>query len=216
MHRIVFLGPPGAGKGTQAVVLARALGIAHLSTGDLLRAAVAGKTLLGKEADGFMRAGQLVPDDLVVRILHQRLDHPDTADGFLLDGFPRNLRQAELLEKFVPIGRVIAFEIPEGLLMERLTQRRSCPTCKTLYNLVTSPPRADSTCDRDGTPLEHRPDDRPEAVRTRLGVYHDQTAPLLAFYDAKGLLARIDARGDPDEVGRRVRAAVGSDAPRSG
>jgi adenylate kinase len=208
MHRIVFLGPPGAGKGTQAAILAKELGIVHLSTGDLLRAAVAADTALGREADGYMRAGQLVPDDLVVRILRDRLNQPDTGDGFLLDGFPRTLNQAELLERFIPVDRVIAFDLPEELLTERLTQRWVCPVCRTLYNVATSPPRVRGRCDRDGSALEQRSDDRPEAVRTRLGVYHRQTQPLLAFYRDKGVLATLDARGDPTTVSSRLRAMV--------
>jgi adenylate kinase len=209
MHRIVFLGPPGAGKGTQATALAKELGIVHLSTGDLLRAAVADRTGLGLEAEGYMRAGQLVPDDLVVRILRERLDHPDTSDGFLLDGFPRNLSQAELLERFIPIDPVVAFEIPEEHLLERMVNRRSCPKCHTVYNLVKAPPRVPGVCDLDGTALEHRADDRPEAVRTRLSVYREQTAPLLDFYASRGLLRRIDARGDPATVAARLRAVLG-------
>ena len=208
MHRIVFLGPPGAGKGTQASGLARSLGIVHLSTGDLLRAAVAARSALGLEAEGYMRAGQLVPDDLVVRLLRERLDHPDTSEGFVLDGFPRNLTQAVLLEKFIPIESVLAFEIPEELLLERLTQRRTCPSCRTVYNIVTAPPTRPDRCDRDGSVLEIRPDDRPEAVRTRLKVYHDQTAPLLEFYRERRVLVPIDARGGPDEVSARVRRAL--------
>ena len=213
MHRIVFLGPPGAGKGTQAAALAKVLGIVHLSTGDLLRDAVAQQSQLGMEADGFMRAGQLVPDALVVRILQQRLDHPDTHDGFLLDGFPRNLAQAELLERFVPVNPVVAFEIPEPRLLARLTNRRVCPVCHSVYNLLTSPPKAAGRCDKEGTELEHRPDDRPEAVRTRLRVYQEKTAPLLAYYEAKGILKRLNAEGSPDEVAQRLRALLGSPPP---
>jgi adenylate kinase len=213
MYRMVFLGPPGAGKGTQAAQLARELRIAHLSTGDMLREAVAHQTQLGMEADGFMRAGQLVPDALVVRILQERLDHPDTHDGFILDGFPRNRAQAELLERFVPVEPVVAFEIPEELLLERLTNRRSCPSCHSVYNLATNPPKVAGRCDRDGTELEHRPDDGVEAVRTRLRVYHEKTAPLLAYYAEKGSLRRLDARGPPDDVAARLRALVGATSP---
>ena len=208
MHRIVFLGPPGAGKGTQAGLIAHDLGIPHLSTGDLLRAAAAAGTSLGKEADGFMRAGQLVPDSLVLRILSERIGRPDTAGGFLLDGFPRTLDQAKALEEFAALDHVISFEIPDSLLVERLTQRRHCPKCGTVYNLATAPPKERDRCDQDGTPLAHRADDAPEAVSMRLKVYHEVTSPLIQFYRDRGLLRRIDATGPPAEVGRRIRSLL--------
>lgn len=209
MHRIVFLGPPGAGKGTQAIEIAHALGVPHLSTGDLLRAAVAARTPLGLEADGHMRAGRLVPDPLVLRILGERLERPDAREGFLLDGFPRTVAQAEALARVTPIDRVIAFEIPEAMLVERLTQRRQCPSCGSVYNLASRPPVRPGVCDRDGTALEARSDDRPEAVRTRLAVYQEQTAPLVAHYRALRLLVPVDATGTTDDVRQRIRAALG-------
>jgi len=208
MRRLVFLGPPGAGKGTQATELARRLGIVHLSTGDLLRAAVAAHTPLGVEAKGFMDAGQLVPDDLVLRILRDRLSQADTKAGFLLDGFPRTVPQAEALAGITELDRVVEFEIPEATLIERLSQRRSCPQCGTTYNLRTKPPRTAGICDNDGTPLVQRSDDRDEAVRTRIQVYRKQTAPLAEFYRHRGLLREIDASGDPATVGRQVAAAI--------
>jgi adenylate kinase len=209
VHRIVFLGPPGAGKGTQALLIAGELGIPHLSTGDLLRAAVAAGTPLGKEADGFMRSGGLVPDRLVLRILSERIGKPDTGPGFLLDGFPRTLEQAKALEEFTELDHVISFEIPDSLLIERLTQRRNCPTCGTVYNLATQPPKVAGKCDRDGTPLAQRPDDTPVAVANRLKVYRELTIPLVQFYRSRKLLHPIDATGTPQEVGRRIRAALG-------
>lgn len=208
MPRIVFLGPPGAGKGTQAVEIARELGIPHLSTGDLLRAAVAAKSPLGSEADRYMRAGELVPDALVLGLLKERLERPDARSGFLLDGFPRTVPQAEALDRIAPVDHVVSFEIPESALEERLTQRRSCPACGTVYNLSTAPPRVDGRCDRDGTALTQRSDDRPEAVGTRLAAYREQTAPLLGYYRARGRLRPVDAQGSRDEVARRVRAVL--------
>ncbi|MCI4318148.1 MAG: adenylate kinase [Thermoplasmata archaeon] len=208
MHRIVFLGPPGAGKGTQAIVLSQSLGIPHLSTGDLLRAAASARTSLGLQADEYMRAGKLVPDSLVLGLIEERLKAPDARAGFLLDGFPRTQPQAEALDRITPLDRVVFFEIPEGLLVERLTQRRSCPKCGTAYNLATAPPRQPGVCDRDGTPLLHRNDDRPEAVATRLRAYHDQTAPLLGFYRGRNLLKSIDASGTQAVVEQRVRDAL--------
>ena len=209
MHRIVFLGPPGAGKGTQAATLAKNLGIPHLSTGDLLRAAVAAKTPLGQAAEEHMRAGRLVPDALVLEILEERVDRPDAARGFLLDGFPRNLAQAEALDRRTPLDLVVAFELPTELLLTRLTGRRMCPTCHAVYNVVTQPPKVADHCDNDQTLLTQRPDDRAEAVRTRLEVYRTETAPLLEYYSIRDLLRPIDAVGDPAAVAARVRAAVG-------
>jgi adenylate kinase len=208
MARIVFLGPPGAGKGTQAHELARTLGVPHLSTGDLLRSAVAANSPVGRRAEGFMRAGQLVPDDVVLEILREELAKPSARPGYLLDGFPRTRAQAEALETVAPVDRVVYFEIPEPLLVERLTQRRTCPSCGRSYNLSSHRPSVEGRCDVDGTSLVQRPDDTPEAVRTRLEVYRAQTAPLLQYFAERGRLRRIDASGDVPTVARRVRAAV--------
>jgi adenylate kinase len=208
VYRIVFLGPPGAGKGTQAATLARSLGIPHLSTGDLLRAAVAAKTTLGLTAEEHMGAGRLVPDSLVLEILGERLARADAKAGFLLDGFPRNLVQAEALDRRTALDVVVSFEIPAELLLPRITGRRSCPECHTVYNITTRPPKVPDRCDRDGTHLLQRPDDTPEAVRIRLEVYRRETEPLLKYYSERGLLRSIDATGPPEVVEARVRAAI--------
>ena len=208
MPRIVFLGPPGAGKGTQAAGLARELGIPHLSTGDLLRAAVAAGSPLGREAEGYMRAGQLVPDELVLKILEERLARPDAGSGFLLDGYPRNVAQGETLARRTPVDRVVSFEVPSEELVRRLSERRTCPKCQSVYHLTFQPPKTRGRCDHDGAELIQRPDDRPEAVAQRLKVYAEQTAPLLDFYRRRGLLRPVDAGGSPEEVARRIRAAV--------
>jgi len=208
MHRVVFLGPPGAGKGTQATQIARELGVPHLSTGDLLRAAVAARTPLGLEADGHMRAGRLVPDDLVLKILDKRLEQNDARDGYLLDGFPRNLAQADALGQFAEIDRVVSFEISPDILVRRLSDRRVCPKCQSVYNLSSRPPKTSGKCDKDGTDLLQRPDDQPEAVTTRLKVYAEQTAPLLEFYRKRDMLRSVDAGGTPDEVAARIRRAL--------
>ena len=209
MHRVVFLGPPGAGKGTQAVRAARDLGIPHLATGDLLRGAVAARTPLGQEAEGYMHAGQLVPDDLVLKILGDRLSRPDAKEGFILDGFPRNLAQAEVLGRMTRLDVVLSFEIAPEELIRRLSNRRTCPKCQSVYNLAAEAPKVAGRCDRDGTELVQRPDDRPEVVKTRFQVYADQTAPLLEHYRKQGLLKTVDASGSTDEVAARVRAAIG-------
>lgn len=208
MRRIIFLGPPGAGKGTQAVELAKARGLLHLSTGDLLRAAVQAKTPLGVEADRYMREGALVPDDLVIRMIAERLRSPDAQHGFLFDGFPRTIAQADALAKITPVDHVLFFEIPEQALMERLTQRRVCPVCGTVYNLTTNPPKRHGICDREGATLVQRNDDHPDAVRTRLKAYADKTRPLLEYYGSRGQLRSIDATGSPAEVAERIRAAI--------
>jgi adenylate kinase len=208
VHRVVFLGPPGAGKGTQAAQIARELGIPHLSTGDILRAAVAAKTPLGLAADGHMRSGGLVPDDLVLKILHERLDQLDARVGYLLDGFPRNLAQAEALGKFSQVERVVSLDVSPDVIVERLSERRICPKCQSVYNLTTKPPKVEDRCDQDGTPLIQRPDDRAEAIMTRLKVYAEQTAPLLEYYRKRRLLRSVDASGSPDEVAGRIRKAL--------
>jgi adenylate kinase len=208
MNRIALLGPPGAGKGTQAQRLAKGLGIPHLSTGDMLRAAVAEGSALGREADGYMRKGLLVPDALVLGILRERLVGSDAKRGFILDGYPRNVAQAHSLAEITPVDKVLYFEIPESVLVERLSQRRSCPTCGAVYNLLNNPPRSPGRCDRDGTPLIQRADDAEEAVRTRLAVYRQQTVPLLELYRSQGLLRTVNAAGTVEEVDARVHAAL--------
>jgi len=156
-----------------------------------------------------MSKGELVPDGVILRLISERLRGPASHDGFVLDGFPRTHPQAEALAKLVPIDRVVAFEIPESGLIERLTQRRHCPRCGTLYNLATNPPkRGGDLCDNDGTRLVQRNDDRPEAVKTRLRTYYAQTAPLIEFYRQRGVLRSIDASGDPPTVAARVHAAL--------
>ncbi len=211
--RLSFLGPPGAGKGTQAQRVTARWRIPHLSTGEMLRAAIRAQTPLGQEVQGFMRAGNLVPDALVIRMLRERLEQPDIRPGFLLDGFPRTVVQAEALETFAPLDRVLYFDIPEAELLDRLAGRLSCPVCGRVYNLRSNPPRSPGVCDDDGTPLLQRPDDRPEAVRVRLSVYHQETAPVLAYYRARDLVESVPATGSVEEVYQRILRALGGAPP---
>lgn len=209
MPSIVFLGPPGAGKGTQAAGLSRRLGLVHLSTGDLLRAAVRAGTPLGREADVHMRAGELVPDALVLGLIRERLEAPESRAGLLFDGFPRTVAQAEALGHLTALDAVVFFDLPESVLVERLSERRSCPACGTVYNLATNPPARAGACDRDGHELVQRSDDVPEAVHRRLAAYRESTEPLLGYYRERGLLRVLDAQGSPAEVQRRLAALLG-------
>lgn len=203
--RIVLLGPPGAGKGTQAVRLAEHYAVPHVASGDILRFVVAWQTDIGLRAKSYMDAGKLVPDELVLELLRIRLALEDARQGFVLDGFPRTLPQAEALDQILDeIGQhmdaVIYMDVPDELIVLRLSARASCPTCGRTYNLLASPPRVEGKCDRDGTPLFQREDDRPEVILDRLEVFRVQTMPLIKFYDDKGILGTVPGIGDQDEV----------------
>ncbi len=181
----------------------------------MLRAAVAEGSELGRAADDHIRAGRLVPDPLVLEVLRDRLQRPEAARGFVLDGFPRNLAQAEALDRLTTLDAVVYFDILPREIVDRLSGRRVCPSCGTVYNVLTSPPRAAGRCDRDGEELQQRPDDRPEAIRVRLQVYEEQTAPLLDHYRRRGLLRSLDASGTAAVVADRLRKllAAGRDVP---
>jgi adenylate kinase len=216
---LVFLGPPGAGKGTQARLLAQREGIPHVSTGDILRAAIARGTPQGREAERYMRTGELVPDAVMIGIVAERLQEPDAAKGFILDGFPRTIPQAEGLEAVLAkmnrrLDRVIYFEVGEDTLVHRLGGRRVCRAAGHIYHVRSHPPRVEGICDIDGSPLYMRDDDQPDTVRRRLEVYGEQTSPLLAFYQARGLLVAINAEGDVESVARALVAVVVPQVPR--
>ena len=207
--RLVFLGPPGVGKGTQAQMLAERYSLMKISTGDILREAVSRKAPLGLQAKAFMESGRLVPDDVVIGVIRERLSSPDCLFGYVLDGFPRTLGQAEALSKMLeaqrtPIHRVISFEVPEEELIRRLTKRRSCPRCQRIYHLDFHAPRQKDQCDVCGEALIQREDDREETVRKRLRIYKAETAPLLKFYEAQKILSKIDGRGSIVEVFERL------------
>lgn len=207
-RRYLFLGPPGAGKGTQAVTIAAELGIAHISTGNMLRDHVARETELGREAKAMMTSGNLVPDDLVIAMLSERLEREDASVGFVLDGFPRTRPQAVALETLLDgegLDRVVALEVPEAEIIRRITGRRSCAKGH-VYHVDDRPPKVDGICDVDGLPLFQRSDDTEDVVRNRLAVYLLNTAPLMDYYS--DILARVDGMGTVDEVRQRILEAI--------
>lgn len=216
--RFVLLGPPGAGKGTQADLLAERFDIPHVATGDLLRFAVAWKTGVGTKAKTYMDAGELVPDALVLELLRNRLSQEDARVAFVLDGFPRNVPQAEALDANLAeidstLDAVVQIEVPDEVIVLRLSARASCPTCGKTYNLLANPPRVAGRCDADGTELFQREDDRPEVIQNRLAIYRRKTAPVAEYYTARGLLRLVDGLGDLEEVADRIAAAVLKEEP---
>jgi adenylate kinase len=217
--RIVLLGAPGSGKGTQSQRLVERARIPQISTGDLLRAAVARGTELGRQAKEAMDAGRLVEDSLVLGMIRERLGESDARRGFILDGFPRNLAQAHALDRLLeeirqPLDAVVQLEVDYGELVRRISGRRSCPDCGRVFNLLTSPPGPSDVCPKTGAPhrLVQRPDDNEATVAERLRVYDEKTRPLVDFYRARGLLRVINAEGAVDEVTRRLAQALGAPA----
>jgi len=208
-----LLGPPGVGKGTQAARIASEFGIAHISTGDMFREAVAAGTELGKTAREYMAAGALVPDEIVIGMVEERLGRPDTQKGFLLDGFPRTIPQAEALERLLeklgrPVTAVVDLVADEELLISRLSGRRVCASCGATYHVENNPPRVEGVCDVCGGEVRQREDDRPEAIRERLREYSSKTAALTEHYSRAGLLESVAASGTPQEVFDLVREAL--------
>ncbi len=211
--RLVLIGVPGAGKGTQAIKLTETYDIPQISTGDILRAAVRDGIPLGREAKGYMDRGRLVPDRMVAALVAERLKGDDCRKGFVLDGFPRTLAQAEALESILEqvgesLDRVIYLELAEEEMVSRLSGRRSCPGCGKAYHLIFDPPRAPGRCDDCGTALVQREDDKEETVRARLRTYGRETSPLIDYYRKKGALITIPGVGDIDEVFQRLVASL--------
>jgi adenylate kinase len=207
--RLVLLGPPGAGKGTQAQRLTERYGIPQISTGDILRDNVQSGTTLGIQARAYMDRGEYVPDPVVVKMVMRRLQEPDAEKGFILDGFPRTVPQAKALESALedagtPLSAALKFIISDDMAVRRLLNRWTCPTCKTTYNLEFKPPKDDHLCDNDGTPLERRADDDDLTVRRRLAVYQEQTEPLEQFYRDRGLFREVNAEIKEDTVTERA------------
>ena len=213
--RVAFLGPPGAGKGTQARDLAREWGVLHLATGDMLREAVATGTPLGLEAKRYMDQGALVPDDVIIRMMAERLGAGDAARGFILDGFPRTIAQAEALARLLKdlgqsLDTVVYFDVAEPELLRRLTGRRVCRACGHSYHLTSNPPKRAGVCDACGGKLYQRDDDGEATVRNRLEVYRRQTAPLLDYYRQRSLLSTMPGEGPVETIGQAIRAAAGA------
>ena len=210
---LVLLGPPGAGKGTQAERLVEDFGLPYYSTGIILREAVAEESELGREAKKYMDEGELVPDELINKVIAERLDSGEADDGFLLDGFPRTIGQAEMLEKTLEgrgreLSGVLLIDAPDDEVVRRLSGRRTCAKNSHVYHVEFDPPKNEDICDQDGSRLIQRDDDKPETVRKRLAVYHDQTEPLIKWYEDRGLLRRLDGTRPPDEVHDRIRATL--------
>lgn len=214
--RLILVGPPGAGKGTQAEVLTKKLAIPHISTGDMFRKAMKEQTPLGMEAKGYMDAGQLVPDSVTIGIVKERLAQPDCAKGFLLDGFPRTIPQADALEDTlrelgVKLDGVINIQVDHSELLARLTGRRVCSACGATYHLISNPSKAGDKCQNCQSVLVQRSDDTEATVGNRLDVYDKQTAPLVEYYQKKGILLNIDGSKSVEEVSRQILKTLGSD-----
>jgi adenylate kinase len=210
---LILVGPPGAGKGTQAERLQEDFDVAYIATGEILRKAVTDGTDLGKKAKQYMDKGDLVPDEVIIGVILEFVSSPAAQDGFLLDGFPRNVDQAEALDAALArLGRqltaVLCIEVSDDEVVRRLSGRRMCVKSGHVYNIHTDPPKHDEVCDQDGSRLVQREDDREETVRNRLAVYHDQTAPLVRFYEERDLLRRFDGTRSPTEVHDHIRATI--------
>ena len=208
--KLILLGAPGAGKGTQADIIKKTLGIPTISTGNILRAAVKNGTPTGLRAKEYMDAGKLVPDDVIIGIISERLQEPDCADGYILDGVPRTIAQAEALEQAgIRFDAVVAIEIPDERIVARMGGRRVCESCGASYHVVNIPPKKEGICDVCGGALKQRKDDDPETVKDRLAVYHKETEPLKDFYEARGILKTVDDQPTVDGTTQAILRALG-------
>jgi adenylate kinase len=210
---LILLGPPGAGKGTQAKMIAQAYHLPHISTGDMFRETAASKSELGTKLQSFMSQGKLVPDDVVIEVVKTRLSKPDCDKGFLLDGFPRTVKQAEALdallaEKNRKIDAVLNIDLDDAEIVKRLSSRRVCISCGASYNLITQPPKAAGVCDSCKGQVIQRSDDNAETIKNRLTVYHGQTSPLIEYYQRAGVLQKVDGSKSVDEVFKSLRAII--------
>lgn len=206
--RLIFLGAPGAGKGTLASRIAATCGIPQVSTGDLFRAAVKQGSELGKQVQGIMQRGELVPDDVTVALVRERLGAEDARGGFVLDGFPRTIAQADALQAFQPIDLVVNFQVSDDIVVRRLSGRRVCRNCGAIYHVQNMPPRVEGRCDRCDGQLYTREDDKVEAIQNRLRVYREQTEPLIRYYRQKGLLRDIDSSQSPEDSLQQIKVLL--------
>ena len=206
---LIFLGAPGAGKGTQAEILSQKLGIPTISTGNIIREALKNGTEMGLRAKAYTESGRLVPDDVVIGIIRERLSKDDCKNGFILDGFPRTIPQAEALDQMgIVIDFVIDIEVPDEAILSRLSGRRVCESCGASYHLTNKKPKAEGVCDLCGGTLVQRGDDRPETIRARLNIYHEQTEPLKSYYEKQGKLRAVSGRGPVADTARAVLTAI--------
>ena len=210
--KLIMLGAPGAGKGTQAAILQEKFSIPAISTGAIIRNAIKNETQVGIEAKKYIDNGQLVPDDMVIRLLNERLSMPDCANGFILDGFPRTISQAVALDEMnIEIDYVISLEVEDEKIVERMSGRRECSKCAASYNVVNNPSKKGDLCEKCGAPLVIREDDVPETIKKRLEVYHRQTEPLINFYQEKGKLLAVESQEDIEHTTEKVFEAIGYD-----
>ena len=208
--KIILLGAPGAGKGTQAEIISKKLGIPTISTGNILRAAVKAGTPIGLEAKSYMDAGKLVPDEVIIGIIQERLAESDCANGFILDGVPRTIAQAEARDAHgIHFDAVLSLEIADSVIEARMTGRRTCHTCGATYHIVAAPPKQEGVCDKCGGELEQRKDDQPETVKHRLEVYHNETEPLKDYYQAHGVLMSVPDLGGIEETNDKIMELLG-------
>ncbi len=206
--RLVFLGPPGAGKGTQALLIAGKYSFSRIATGDILREAITRETALGRRAKDFMDNGALVPDDIVNEILREKIE--STGNGYIIDGYPRTIPQADFLSGVASVDMAVYFDAPEDILVQRIVNRRVCPKCNAVYNTSENPPKTSGKCDRDGSDLVHRSDDVEEITRERIKTFWQKTAPLVDYYFRRGLLAKVSAGRTLEEVTAEIEQAINS------
>ena len=208
-RNVVFLGPQGSGKGTVIGKIKDHYGVPHISTGDMFREALKEGTEFGKKAQEYMSRGELVPDDVTCGMVQERIARNDCATGFMLDGFPRNLSQAEALSNITKIDTAVLIDVPEEVSLERLSGRRQCRNCGTIFHLTFVPPKQDGICDKCGGELYQRDDDKPEAIKERLAIYRSETMPIADFYEKAGVLVTVEGSGTPDDVASRVQQELG-------